>query len=145
MKKIVLVAVLTLTIAGVSTTAEAKSKSNHHKERNNGDYQVSIVAPQGTIAVTATAYNPQRRQTDSTPRVPSCGYKYYIRPGVRHIAASNDLWRGKKCGDVINIHGLGDYILADRMANRWHKKIDIVMESGFAARQWGKRIVHVRW
>lgn len=146
MKKICMMAILALSVAGTSTAAEAKSKHHHHKKRSHsGDHVARVAPPLGYIAVTATAYNPRPSQTDSTPRLPACGHKYYIRPGVRQIAASNNLWRGKKCGDVIHISGLGNYVLADRMASRWYNKIDIVMESGRQAKQWGRRKVHVRW
>ena len=50
-------------------------------------------------------------------------------------------------GTEVRIDGLpGLYVVRDKMARRWRKKIDIYMGNDVgAARRWGRRQVTIRW
>lgn len=98
------------------------------------------------LEVTATAYNSVRRQTVGDPALTAWGDR--LRPGMKAIAVSRDLIElGLRHGVEVEIVGLeGRYVVRDKMAKRWRKKIDIYMgEDVKAAREWGKRKVTIRW
>ncbi len=96
--------------------------------------------------VTATAYNSLARQTNDQPRVAAWGDP--LEPGMRVIAVSRDLIEaGLTRGARVRIDGVpGEYVVLDKMAKRWHNKIDIYMGDDVArARRWGVREVRIRW
>ena len=70
-------------------------------------------------------------------------------PGMRAIAVSRDLVRrGLTHGTRVKIEGLpGVYVVRDKMASRWRKKIDIYMGKDVqAAREWGiQKNVEISW
>jgi 3D (Asp-Asp-Asp) domain-containing protein len=94
--------------------------------------------------VTATAYTSHQNQTDSTPFEPACGGD--LRDGRRAIAVSTDLFRhGLKCGVKVRING-NEYVVRDRMNNRFSNRIDLYAGlDSHAARQFGKRAVEIEW
>lgn len=99
-----------------------------------------------TLRVKASAYNSLRGQTDSTPSIGAWGDS--LTPGMKVIAVSADLIEmGLARGQVVRIRGLdGEYTVADRMSNRWQRKIDIYMGKDVkAARNWGVREVEIVW
>jgi 3D (Asp-Asp-Asp) domain-containing protein len=105
-------------------------------------------APEGerSLAVTATAYNSLRGQTDGHPGLGAWGDT--LRPGVRAIAVSEDLVElGLVRGTPVRIEGLpGEYQVLDKMGRRWRKRIDIYMGVDVeAAQRWGRRQVLIYW
>lgn len=99
------------------------------------------------LAVTATAYNSLRAQTDRSPMHGAWGDRMDKLPkGVRGIAVSSDLYkRGLKRHTRVRIKGVkGEFMVVDRTAKRWRNRIDICMGKDIrAARRWGKRKVHL--
>jgi 3D (Asp-Asp-Asp) domain-containing protein len=98
------------------------------------------------LRVTATAFNSTVAQTSAQPTLTAWGDR--LRPGMKAIAVSRDLVRmGLRHGVEVEIEGLsGRYVVRDKMAKRWKKKIDIYMGRDVeAAREWGKRTVTIRW
>jgi 3D (Asp-Asp-Asp) domain-containing protein len=98
------------------------------------------------ILVTASAFNSSAEQTDAQPHVTASGER--LRPGMRAIAVSRDLERaGLTFGTRVQIDGLnGEWVVLDRMASRWRRKIDVYMGNDeAAARRFGKRKVRIRW
>jgi len=98
------------------------------------------------LEVTASAYNSVRAQTNDDPTLTAWGDR--LRPGMKAIAVSRDLITlGLGHGVEVEIVGLpGRYVVRDKMARRWSRKIDIYMgEDIQAAREWGKRKVTIRW
>ncbi len=96
--------------------------------------------------VTATAYNSLPRQTNDQPSVAAWGDS--LEPGMKVIAVSRDLIEvGLSRGARVRIDGVpGEYRVLDKMAKRWHNKIDIYMgEDVAAALRWGVREVRIRW
>ncbi|MGH8454596.1 MAG: 3D domain-containing protein, partial [Nevskiales bacterium] len=96
------------------------------------------------LVVTATAYNSVPEQTDDDPDVAAWGDR--LRPGVKSIAVSRDLLgKGLKRHARVRIHGLpGEYLVLDKMNERWENRIDIYMgEDTKAARYFGKRKVRI--
>ena len=127
-------------------------KIYHKKERHFGrtSHVASSKNIRGTgknvLKVTATAYTSSKRETQGDPTIGAWGTK--LRPGVKTIAISRDLLRrGMTNGTRVTIDGLpGTYIVRDKMAARWTKKIDIYMGySRSRAMNWGKRKVVIRW
>jgi 3D (Asp-Asp-Asp) domain-containing protein len=99
-----------------------------------------------TLEVTATAYNSLPGQTDGDPTITAWGDR--LEPGMKVIAVSRDLIaRGLGHGTEVRIDGLpGRYVVRDKMAKRWKKKIDIYMGNDVAAAlEWGRRAVTIRW
>lgn len=97
-----------------------------------------------TIRVTATAYNSTIRQTEGDPFIGAFGDS--VKPGVRSIAVSRDLYRlGLRKDTFVYIEGLkGIYLVKDRMHERWKNKIDIYMGTDIiAAKRWGRRKVNI--
>jgi 3D (Asp-Asp-Asp) domain-containing protein len=97
------------------------------------------------LEVTATAFNSLVEQTDGHPTLTASGE--HLRPGVRAIAISRDLEReGLELGTRVEIDGYGEWVVLDRMAPRWRRKIDVYMgEDEAAARRFGRRSVTIRW
>jgi 3D (Asp-Asp-Asp) domain-containing protein len=60
-----------------------------------------------------------------------------VQRGV--IAVSRDLERNLHLGfgDRVLLHGMGVYEFQDRMAPRWHKKVDVYMDCQQKARRFG--------
>lgn len=99
-----------------------------------------------SLEVTASAYNSTRAQTNDDPTLTAWGDT--LEPGIRAIAVSRDLIPlGLEHGVTVRIDGLdGEYVVRDKMAARWDKKIDIYMGTDVAAaREWGKRDVTIYW
>jgi 3D (Asp-Asp-Asp) domain-containing protein len=98
------------------------------------------------LVVTASAYNSTPSQTDGDPATAAWGDR--LEPGMRTIAVSRDLLGlGLRRGVRVRIDELpGEWIVLDKMASRWQRKIDIYMgEDVAAARLWGRRQVTIRW
>lgn len=98
------------------------------------------------LLVTASAFNSTRAQTDAHPTVSAWGDT--LEPGMRAIAVSRDLIPlGLDHGAVVRIEGLeGEYVVRDKMAARWEKRIDIYMGDDIAAaREWGTRKLTIYW
>jgi 3D (Asp-Asp-Asp) domain-containing protein len=110
-------------------------------------FAMSCVADEGeTLAVTATAYNSVASQTNAKPNLSAWGDQ--LEPGMKAIAVSRDLIAlGLTHGVEVTIEGLdGVYIVRDKMAKRWKKKIDVYMGTDVeAARRWGKKTITIRW
>ncbi|MEN8183299.1 MAG: hypothetical protein ABFS46_12275 [Myxococcota bacterium] len=111
---------------------------------------VAMAAPaQGaerTLQVTATAYNSLPGQTEGDPSLAAWGDR--LSPGLKAIAVSHDLLAvGLTRGARVRIDGLPDeYVVLDKMASRWRRKIDIYMGvDREAAIAWGRRTVRIRW
>ena len=99
-----------------------------------------------SLEVTATAYNSVPTQTDGEPDITAWGDR--LEPGMKAIAVSRDLIAlGLGHGTEVRIDGLpGLFVVRDKMAKRWRRKIDIYMgEDVPAARRWGRRTVIIRW
>ena len=97
------------------------------------------------MQVTATAFNSLTEQTDSQPTLTASGAR--LQPGMRAIAVSRDLEQaGLTPGTRVEIDGHGEWVVLDRMAPRWRRKIDLYMGNDeAAARSFGKRTVRIRW
>jgi 3D (Asp-Asp-Asp) domain-containing protein len=99
-----------------------------------------------SLVVQASAYNSLPGQTHGDPAVGAWGD--VLEPGVKAIAVSRDLVQlGIGHRTRVRIEGLpGEYVVLDKMARRWHRKIDIYMgENVEAARSWGVRKVRIHW
>jgi 3D (Asp-Asp-Asp) domain-containing protein len=99
-----------------------------------------------TLEVTASAYNSLPGQTEGDPTLAAWGDR--LEPGMRAIAVSHDLIElGLGRGAKVRIEGLpGEYVVLDKMASRWRRKIDLYMGvDREAAIAWGIRKVRIRW
>ena len=97
------------------------------------------------LRVTATAFNSVVAQTDAQPTLTASGE--HLRPGLRALAVSSDLEReGLRFGTRVEIDGYGEWVVLDRMAPRWRRKVDLYMGlDEAAAERFGKRQVQIRW
>lgn len=99
-----------------------------------------------TITVTATAFNSLEYQTTSNPHLTA--WQDTIKPGMNAIAVSRDLIAlGLDHNKEVHIEGLpGTYLVKDKMAARWTKKIDVYMgEDVERAKEWGEKEVDIRF
>ena len=67
---------------------------------------------------------------------------------MKVVAVSSDLvYLGLTRGTTVRIDGLRDeYVVLDRMPQKWKKRIDIYMGNDVkAARSWGRREVNIYW
>lgn len=102
--------------------------------------------PEHSLEVLATAYSSHEEQTDEHPFLAAWGDS--LEPGMRAIAVSRDLVAlGLSHNTRVRIDGLpGEYLVLDKMAKRWRKRIDIYMgEDIGAAKGWGVRRVRIHW
>lgn len=99
-----------------------------------------------SLEVTATAYTLSPEETDDGPRG-LAAWGDVLKPGMNAIAVSRDLIEmGLDHMTKVKIEGLeGTYVVMDKMAARWEKKIDILMSSREKAMEWGKRTVTIHW
>ncbi len=93
------------------------------------------------VPVVVTAYNPVASQTDSTPKITASNKR--VRLGI--VALSRDLEKefGFKFGDTVVIEGHGFFVFEDRMNKRWRRRVDILMFSMEAAREFGVQSSHL--
>ncbi len=106
----------------------------------------SQVTGKQTLVVAATAYNSLPEPYTGQEAPTAWGHK--LEPGNKVISVSRDLVDlGLVDGVVVEIEGLpGKYLVADKMARRWTKKIDIYMGlDEVAAKEWGNRTVKLTW
>ncbi|MGX2042238.1 3D domain-containing protein [Methylocaldum sp. MU1018] len=98
-----------------------------------------------SMTVTATAYNSIVAQTDSTPHIGACNEPMESRNKI--VAVSRDLFEiGLDCGTKVKIHGVGVFVVLDKMDDRWRKRIDIHMGKKVGkALAWGERKVRISW
>lgn len=86
--------------------------------------------------VTVTAYH----HCPGSKGITASGQR--VKRGI--IAVSRDLERNLQLryGDRLLLHGMGVYEFQDRMASRWHKKVDVYLDSQRKAYRFGvKRYV----
>jgi len=99
------------------------------------------------LVVIATAYNSLPEQTKAgDPTLTASGLR--LRTGMHVVAVSDDLFvHGLGFGTRVWIEGVaGTWQVADRMAPRWTRRIDVYMgRDRAAARRFGARRVHIRW
>ncbi len=103
-------------------------------------------AGEESLLVKASAYNSLAAQTNDQPTLTAWGDR--LKPGMKSIAVSRDLIElGLEHGVRVRIEDLpGEYIVRDKMAKRWKRKIDIYMgEDVAAALAWGVREVRIVW
>lgn len=96
--------------------------------------------------VTATAYNSLPGQTQGHPDIGAWGDT--LDPAVPSIAVSRDLLSlGLQRGARVRVEGFEqEFVVLDKMAKRWKKRIDLHMGVDHAAaRAWGKRKVRITW
>ena len=86
--------------------------------------------------VTVTMYQPETRQTDSSPYVTASGFKLDKKNPKkdRVIAVSRDLLDRLKFGDKVILEGIGEwsgeYVVHDVMNKRFRNRIDILINPG---------------
>jgi len=105
-------------------------------------------APPAELEVTATAYNslPDQAAEATDPTRTASGVR--LRPGMRVVAVSDDLYEmGLRFGARVRIEGIdGEWSVADRMAPRWRRRIDVYLgDDAEGARRFGERRVRIRW
>lgn len=95
-----------------------------------------LACPRPTLCVTmsivtVTAYH----HCPGSRGITSSGQR--VQRGV--IAVSRDLERNLHLGfgDKVLLHGMGVFEFQDRMASRWHKKVDVYMDCQSKARHFG--------
>ncbi|TMM57350.1 hypothetical protein FEE95_12765 [Maribacter algarum] len=91
-----------------------------------------------SMQVKVSAYNSVPSQTDGEPNIAAWGDT--LKPRMKAIAVSRDLLAlGLKHNTKVMIKGLpGVYLVKDKMAKRWTKRIDIYMgEKVEKAKKWG--------
>ena len=99
-----------------------------------------------SVVVDATAYNSLPEQTGGDPTLTASGHR--LEPGMRAIAVSQDLAKlGLVHGRKVRIDGLhGEWVVRDRMPERWKRRIDVYMgEDLDAALAFGRRRVRIHW
>ena len=96
-----------------------------------------------SLAVTVTAYNSDPAQTDDTPHLTASMQN--VRPGV--LAVSRDLLEvyGLQYGQKVVLDGYGIFVVADTMAKRWKKRVDIWIADKEAALLHGKQKSILVW
>jgi 3D (Asp-Asp-Asp) domain-containing protein len=95
-----------------------------------------------SLPVTATAYHTDPDQRSVT------AWGDTLRPGMKALAVSRDLIpMGLDYGTEVKVEGLpGAYVVLDKMAPRWDRRIDIYMDTDEeAAQEWGVQEVTIHW
>ena len=133
-------------LLAVTLVVACASERRSGEERQIGAPEPRPGREQRSLEVTATAYNSLPGQGQGDPSVGAWGDS--LQPGLRAIAVSRDLIPlGLGRGARVRIEGMdGEYLVLDKMARRWRRKIDIYMgEDVQAARTWGRRKVRIHW
>lgn len=91
--------------------------------------------PHPAIYVTATTYNAEIKQTDSTPKMTSAMYHIGKNPFKhRYLALSRDLLKVFPYGTEVRLKGTGIYdgiyIVADLLNTRYRRRVDILLSKG---------------
>ncbi len=126
--------------AGISVTEVASlrgSLDRYYGGRNDESLNGREIA----VSVTVSGYTSRPCETDSTPFVTAANTT--TRRGV--LALSRDLVRRYtpgapfQFGDVVHLHGIGDFVVEDSMNERYQRHADIWFESLDQAREFGRR------
>jgi len=100
-----------------------------------------------SMEVTATAYaTPGDNKEKDKHNITAWGHR--LEPGMKAIAVSRDLIPlGLTNETKVKIKGLkGEYLVLDKMNERWHKRIDIYFgHDRKAAKEWGKQSLTISW
>ena len=125
---------------GVSVTEVASlrgSLDRYYGGRNDERLNGREIA----VSVSVSGYTSRPCETDSTPFITAANTT--TRRGV--LALSRDLVRRYtpgapfQFGDVVHLHGIGDFVVEDSMNQRYQRHADIWFESLDQARQFGRR------
>lgn len=92
--------------------------------------------------VTATVYNAVPEQTNNDPGHTASMFKLDLSNPYKHriIAVSRDLLSEYPMGTLVRVSGTGIYdgiyVVEDKMARRWTKRIDILINVGMRLGKW---------
>jgi len=117
---------------GYDITEIKSSFQDIQKEFESEKYNSSIIE---LVPVVVTAYNPVSSQTDDSPTITASNKK--VKEGM--IALSRDIEKefGFKFGDEVYLLDYGRFVFQDRMHERWKNRVDILMFSEKAAKEFG--------
>lgn len=89
------------------------------------------------IPVIVTAYTPVGNQTDSTPSITASNKQ--VKAGI--VAPSRDIEEeyGFRFGDTVVLEGLGHFVFEDRMNKKCKRRVDILLFSREASKNFGVR------
>jgi 3D (Asp-Asp-Asp) domain-containing protein len=87
------------------------------------------------VPVVVTAYNSIPTQTDSTPEITASNKRVSL--GIVALSRDIEMEFGFRLGDPVFIVGLGFFVFEDRMHKRWARRVDILMSSRRAAKEFG--------
>ena len=117
-------------------TANSEAEADNNEKISNLEIKFPQAADRKivrTFRVTATAYSSTRAQTDSTPFISASGV--HVFDGM---IAANFLPFGAKVR-LPDLYGDKQFIVLDRMNQRYTYRADIWMETREAAKQFGVR------
>lgn len=126
--------------AGISVTEVASlrgSLDRYYGGHNDDNLNGREIA----VSVSVSGYTSRTCETDSTPFITAS--MTTTRRGV--LALSRDLVKRYtpgapfEFGDVVHLHGIGDFIVEDSMNERYQRHADIWFESLEQAREFGRR------
>lgn len=111
-------------------------------------FTVKPVVTYHCVEYKITVYWGVESQTDSSPNVTAYGQRFDPYNPPRICAVSRDLEKIYRPGDIIHITGMGslsgDWVVGDRMAEKWTRRIDLLTRPGIWGRWTGERTYEVR-
>lgn len=119
------------------------SLERYYKRREAGRFDGSVGGREVAVSIEVTGYTSRSQETDDTPFTTAANTT--TRPGV--IALSRDLLKRYtpgapfEFGDIVHVSGLGDFIVEDSMAHRWHHRADIWFGELAEAKEFGRHKV----
>jgi 3D (Asp-Asp-Asp) domain-containing protein len=122
----------------VPEVASLRGSLERYYDGNNRDH---LNGREIAVSVVVSGYTSRICETDSTPFITAANTP--TRRGV--LALSRDLVRQYTpgapfaFGDVVHIHGIGDFVVEDVMNERYQRHADIWFESLAQAREFGRR------
>jgi 3D (Asp-Asp-Asp) domain-containing protein len=127
--------------AGISITEVASLRGALDRYYAGHNDDGSLNGREIAVTVIVSGYTSRSCETDSTPF--ETASMTTTRRGV--IALSRDLVKSYtkgapfEFGDVVHLHGIGDFVVEDSMNERYQRHADIWFESLTEAREFGRR------
>jgi 3D (Asp-Asp-Asp) domain-containing protein len=127
--------------AGIAITEVASLRGSLERYYAGHNDDGSLNGREIAVTVIVSGYTSRACETDSTPFVTAANTA--TRRGV--LALSRDLIRRYtpgapfEFGDVVHLHGIGDFVVEDSMNERYQRHADIWFESLPEAREFGRR------
>lgn len=114
---------------------QKQTHKKHYEQEARQQRREDLIKKRRVAPITVTKYNPEPKQTDSTPFIMASNKRVFTGA----IALSRDLEEkyNLKFGDIVCLEELGCFSFQDRMNKKWTNRADLFEWSKKEAKRFG--------